>query len=143
MVSPRRGRTGLMGQRPLLSVLSRQRIRFCTTSTWTTRSAHTGTIPISVRHLSCAFEHLLTCLTATQYCDGLRGVFIVDDPSDPHKFLYDVDDGLYIDAFTGHENSSVIQNPQLSHSRTGEFFVTSALRHSISLLGIIFLLRPR
>ncbi|THU89658.1 laccase2 [Dendrothele bispora CBS 962.96] len=29
---------------------------------------------------------------STQYCDGLRGVFIVYDPDDPHKDLYDVDD---------------------------------------------------
>ncbi|KAF7431223.1 laccase [Pleurotus ostreatus] len=27
-----------------------------------------------------------------QYCDGLRGPFIVYDPEDPHKDLYDVDD---------------------------------------------------
>ncbi|KAI0923401.1 hypothetical protein AcV5_008963 [Taiwanofungus camphoratus] len=27
-----------------------------------------------------------------QYCDGLRGAFIVYDPNDPHKQLYDVDD---------------------------------------------------
>ncbi|KAI9450836.1 laccase [Lactarius psammicola] len=26
-----------------------------------------------------------------QYCDGLRGAFIVEDPNDPHKGLYDVD----------------------------------------------------
>nr|ACL93462.1 Lac1 [Cerrena unicolor]AEQ35306.1 laccase [Cerrena unicolor] len=29
---------------------------------------------------------------STQYCDGLRGAFVVYDPSDPHKDLYDVDD---------------------------------------------------
>ncbi|KAG6844817.1 Acyl-coenzyme A oxidase 2 [Tephrocybe sp. NHM501043] len=28
---------------------------------------------------------------STQYCDGLRGPFIIYDPSDPHKSLYDVD----------------------------------------------------
>jgi iron transport multicopper oxidase len=28
-----------------------------------------------------------------QYCDGLRGVLIIDDPNDPHKYLYDVDNG--------------------------------------------------
>ncbi|KAN0113960.1 laccase [Russula decolorans] len=26
-----------------------------------------------------------------QYCDGLRGVLIIDDPDDPQKYLYDVD----------------------------------------------------
>ncbi|PPQ63102.1 hypothetical protein CVT24_005813 [Panaeolus cyanescens] len=29
---------------------------------------------------------------STQYCDGLRGAFVVYDPYDPHKHLYDVDD---------------------------------------------------
>ena len=28
-----------------------------------------------------------------QYCDGLRGPFVVYDPHDPHKHLYDVDNG--------------------------------------------------
>ncbi|KAJ7683763.1 putative laccase 1d precursor [Mycena rosella] len=30
---------------------------------------------------------------STQYCDGLRGAFVVYDPDDPLKHLYDVDDG--------------------------------------------------
>ncbi|KAF7360980.1 putative Laccase-1 [Mycena sanguinolenta] len=30
---------------------------------------------------------------STQYCDGLRGAFVVYDPDDPLKDLYDVDDG--------------------------------------------------
>ncbi|TRM58088.1 multicopper oxidase/laccase [Schizophyllum amplum] len=29
---------------------------------------------------------------STQYCDGLRGAFVVYDPEDPHLSLYDVDD---------------------------------------------------
>ncbi|TFK71717.1 laccase 5 [Pluteus cervinus] len=29
---------------------------------------------------------------STQYCDGLRGPFVVYDPSDPHRRMYDVDD---------------------------------------------------
>jgi len=29
---------------------------------------------------------------STQYCDGLRGAFVVYDPDDPLKHLYDVDD---------------------------------------------------
>ncbi|KAF5341605.1 hypothetical protein D9758_014080 [Tetrapyrgos nigripes] len=29
---------------------------------------------------------------STQYCDGLRGAFVVYDPEDPHKELYQVDD---------------------------------------------------
>ncbi|KAL4247482.1 Laccase-5 [Abortiporus biennis] len=30
---------------------------------------------------------------STQYCDGLRGPFVVYDPDDPNASLYDVDDG--------------------------------------------------
>lgn len=30
---------------------------------------------------------------STQYCDGLRGAFVVYDPNDPNAHLYDVDDG--------------------------------------------------
>jgi len=29
---------------------------------------------------------------STQYCDGLRGPLIIEDPFDPHRYLYDVDD---------------------------------------------------
>lgn len=28
-----------------------------------------------------------------QYCDGLRGAFVVYDPNDPHRHLYDIDNG--------------------------------------------------
>jgi iron transport multicopper oxidase len=28
-----------------------------------------------------------------QYCDGLRGALIIDDPDDPQESLYDVDNG--------------------------------------------------
>jgi iron transport multicopper oxidase len=27
-----------------------------------------------------------------QYCDGLRGALIIEDPDDPQRYLYDVDD---------------------------------------------------
>lgn len=30
---------------------------------------------------------------ATQYCDGLRGAFIIRDRNDPYLKDYDVDDG--------------------------------------------------
>ncbi|KAF9058481.1 laccase lcc6 [Rhodocollybia butyracea] len=33
---------------------------------------------------------------ATQYCDGLRGAFVVYDPQDPYLDLYDVDDDTTI-----------------------------------------------
>jgi len=60
------------------------------------KPAPTGIILTFVRAYWCTFERLLTCLVATQYCDGLRGAFILDDPEDPHIALYDVDDGQYI-----------------------------------------------
>jgi Putative multicopper oxidases len=28
-----------------------------------------------------------------QYCDGLRGPMVIYDPNDPHKALYDIDNG--------------------------------------------------
>ncbi|KAG6849815.1 hypothetical protein H0H93_004764 [Arthromyces matolae] len=33
--------------------------------------------------------------SATQYCDGLRGPFVVYDPFDPHRPEYDIDDGMH------------------------------------------------
>jgi len=30
---------------------------------------------------------------SNQYCDGLRGAFVVRDPEDPQANLYDIDDG--------------------------------------------------
>lgn len=32
---------------------------------------------------------------SSQYCDGLRGPLVIYDPEDPHKHLYDVDNGMY------------------------------------------------
>lgn len=31
---------------------------------------------------------------SSQYCDGLRGPLVIYDPEDPHKHLYDVDNGM-------------------------------------------------
>ena len=36
---------------------------------------------------------------STQYCDGLRGAFVIYDPEDPHKDLYEIDDGVYTDRY--------------------------------------------
>ncbi|KAJ7912289.1 laccase 2 precursor [Mycena leptocephala] len=33
---------------------------------------------------------------STQYCDGLRGAMVVYDPLDPHRLLYDVDNGIML-----------------------------------------------
>ncbi|KAG6917345.1 hypothetical protein DXG01_002916 [Tephrocybe rancida] len=61
-----------------------------------TRPAHSGITLTCVFHLT---QHVLGRdfanifhHTATQYCDGLRGAFVVYDPKDPHASLYDVDD---------------------------------------------------
>ena len=86
-----------MGHRSSRNALSRQRTRFCTTLVSTSKLVPTGIIHISVRcPISFAFDCHLTCLAATQYCDGLRGVFILDDPDGPYKHLYDVDDGVLL-----------------------------------------------
>ncbi len=58
--------------------------------------------------------------SATQYCDGLRGPFIIYDPDDPHAGLYDVDDGspywyLMLLLFV----NRVLQKRQSCHYRTG------------------------
>ena len=29
-----------------------------------------------------------------QYCDGMKGHMIIDDPDDPYQDWYDVDDGM-------------------------------------------------
>lgn len=38
---------------------------------------------------------------AVQYCDGLRGPFIIRDREDPFRDLYDFDDGLCLDYCIG------------------------------------------
>ena len=97
MAFSRKGRTGLTERLSLRSAQYLPLNRSFMTLMWTHRSARTGIIPISVRRLICAFEQTLICLAATQYCDGLRGAFIVDDPDDLHALLYDVDDGMPTD----------------------------------------------
>ncbi|KAH9926907.1 laccase [Fomitopsis serialis] len=49
----------------------------------------------------------------TQYCDGLRGPFVVYDPEDPHKDLYDVDDETTIITLADwyHEAAALITPP--------------------------------
>lgn len=46
-----------------------------------------------------------------QYCDGLRGPFVIYDPNDPHRSLYDVDDGEIRTLFsTGSTNSFLVES---------------------------------
>ncbi|KAJ7579850.1 laccase 3 [Mycena floridula] len=49
---------------------------------------------------------------STQYCDGLRGAFIVYDPNDPLKDLYDVDDASTVITLADwyHELAPAAQN---------------------------------
>ena len=59
-----------------------------------TRQERSGIILIYVgRDILMFSRGLLRCLPATQYCDGLRGAFVIYDPQDPYKSLYDFDDG--------------------------------------------------
>ncbi|KAI0732220.1 laccase [Fomitopsis betulina] len=48
-----------------------------------------------------------------QYCDGLRGPFVVYDPEDPHRDLYDVDDESTVITLADwyHEAASLITPP--------------------------------
>lgn len=49
---------------------------------------------------------------STQYCDGLRGAFVVYDPDDPLAHLYDVDDDTTIITLADwyHDVAPVVQN---------------------------------
>lgn len=76
-----------------LNVPSLQTIRFCMISRRSTKLVPSGITPICVgyqRSQRCLYTHILP---DSQYCDGLRGPLILYDPEDPHKNLYDVDDG--------------------------------------------------
>lgn len=48
-----------------------------------------GITRISVRLLYLHTLNKLNAFSGVQYCDGVRGAFIVYDPSDPLKSLYD------------------------------------------------------
>ena len=41
-----------------------------------------------------------------QYCDGLRGPFVVYDPNDPLAQMYDIDDGNYLLDISGRFNKA-------------------------------------
>ncbi|KAF9446427.1 multicopper oxidase [Macrolepiota fuliginosa MF-IS2] len=57
---------------------------------------------------------------STQYCDGLRGAFVVYDPDDPLKHLYDVDDeGTVITLSDWYHD--------LAPSATNDFFSTGVV----------------
>ena len=61
-------------------------IRSSTNSKSQTRQEHFGTIHIMVSFKGLIYIELKTISrSATQYCDGLRGVFVVYDPNDPYK----------------------------------------------------------
>lgn len=120
-----------MGLPSSRNVLSRQGIHFSITSMLVSRPAHSGTILIFVRRLSCAFERPLMCSSATQYCDGLRGAFILDDPDDPHRSLYDVDDGTYIDMYTARGLIYYSESTIITLADWWVLPVTSAVYHSV------------
>lgn len=46
-----------------------------------------------------------------QYCDGLRGALVIYDPNDPHRRLYDIDNGEIGTLFsTGSANSFLVES---------------------------------
>ena len=46
-----------------------------------------------------------------QYCDGLRGALVIYDPNDPHRRLYDIDNGEIRVLFsTGSANSFLVES---------------------------------
>ena len=56
---------------------------------------------------------------STQYCDGLRGAFVIYDPQDPHKDLYDVDDGMQGILTHSSRDLTGLQKARLSRLPTG------------------------
>ena len=54
-----------------------------------------------------------------QYCDGLRGAFVIYDPNDPHQSLYDIDNGEEPLGTTVHLAEILLQTIPLSHLRIG------------------------
>jgi hypothetical protein len=55
-----------------------------------------------------------------QYCDGLRGALIIYDPNDPHKSLYDIDNGERdISRDPGILTETSLETIRLSHLLTG------------------------
>jgi hypothetical protein len=80
------------------NVLLPRTTRFSTIFKRLARLALFGITLICVSHKSskCQFRVRAHVLTATQYCDGLRGAFVLYDPYDPHKSLYDIDNGMML-----------------------------------------------
>jgi len=53
---------------------------------------HTGTILISASLSFCVtslLEFMLIIYLGIQYCDGIRGGFVIYDGGDPHRSMYD------------------------------------------------------
>jgi len=51
---------------------------------------------------------------STQYCDGLRGALIIDDPNDPYQDLYDVDDDTTVLTLSDWYHLPASQNPPIA-----------------------------
>jgi len=50
---------------------------------------HTGTILISASLGFRVTSFVLTIYLGVQYCDGIRGGFVIYDDEDPHRSMYD------------------------------------------------------
>ena len=95
--SSRRERTGRTAPPSSTSARSPAGTRSCTTSKSLISPVST-VVPGSVTsngssYAGSAGTYWYHSHLSTQYCDGLRGPFVVYDPNDPLLSLYDVDDG--------------------------------------------------
>jgi hypothetical protein len=58
------------------------------------RRVRSGIIPTTApSQYNTVLSLLFSEVTLFRYCDGLRGAIVVYDPLDPHRLLYDIDDG--------------------------------------------------
>jgi hypothetical protein len=67
---------------------SLQAIPSCTSSRLRIKLELSGTTPTTVSLDRSSPDLVLTIVTVSQYCDGLRGAMVVYDPADPHRSLY-------------------------------------------------------
>jgi hypothetical protein len=94
--------TKWMGSQWSLSVPSFPATLSCTTSTYPIKLVrcygHCILLGVLISQTGTFWYH---SHLRSQYCDGLRGPFVIYDPNDPHADLYDIDDGLLISLLTG------------------------------------------
>lgn len=95
MGSSKGGRIGQMAHHSLRNVPSLPTTHLFTSSTLESKLVPFGITPICVSTANRPKQYTYR-ISATQFCDGLKGPLIVYDPHDPHAHLYDVDDGKLV-----------------------------------------------